>query len=90
MNKSVYISAEYAPDDGDQEVVDVLHIWGTDDKHKTAFIDAVQVASGTVLEDEDYLLCDLKEEFNRQINVSSVVIIIVGDKTAFRTDGSGY
>ena len=89
MSKRVYISADYAPDDGDQEVVDILHTWGTDAKHKTDFIDTAKVASGSVSEDEDCRPCDLKEEFNRQINASSVVIIIVGDKTAFRTAGSG-
>ena len=33
-------------------------------------------------------ICDLKQEFNRQINASSAVIFVVGDKTALRTAGS--
>ena len=28
MSKQVYISADYAPNDGDQEVIDELHTWG--------------------------------------------------------------
>ena len=89
MGKQIYISADYAPDDGDQDVVEVLHKWGRDNKHKTNFIDTAQVASGSVSEDEDCRHCDLKAEFNRQINVSSAVIIVVGDKTALRIAGSG-
>lgn len=38
--------------------------------------------------DLDCRPCDLKKEFNDQINASSVVIFIVGDKTAGRTAGS--
>lgn len=89
MNKRVYISADYAPDDGDQDVVDVLQQWGKDDKHKTNFVDTAQVSSGSVSEAEDCRPCDLKAEFNSQINVSSAVIIVVGNKTASRIAGSG-
>ncbi len=89
MNKRVYISADYAPGDGDQEVVDVLHKWGKDDMHKTDFIDTAQVSSGSVSKDSDCRSCNLKAEFNSQINVSSAVIIVVGNKTASRMAGSG-
>lgn len=89
MNKRVYISADYAPDDGDQDVVDVLHQWGKDDKHKTNFVDTAQVSSGSVSEDEDCRPCDLKAEFNSQINASSAVIIVVGNKTSSRKAGIG-
>lgn len=51
MNKRVYISADYASDDGNQEVVDVLHIWGTDNKHMTDFIDTAQAPPGIVSEE---------------------------------------
>ena len=34
-------------------------------------------------------ICDLKAEFNRQINASSAVIFVVGDMTASRVAGSG-
>lgn len=88
MSKRVYISADYAPDDGDQDVVDALHIWGKDDKHKTDFVDTAQVSSGSVSKDADCRPCDLKAEFNRQINASSIVIIIVGDKTSSRLAGN--
>jgi len=88
MSKQVYISADYSEDSGDREVVDVLNQWGMDDKHKIDFIDMSKVASGSVSTDPDCRICDLKSEFNRQINASSAVIFIVGDKTASRTAGS--
>ena len=89
MSKQVYISADYAPNDGDQEVIDELHTWGSDNKHKTDFIDTAQVASGSVSDGDDCRYCDLKAEFNRQIKASSAVIFVIGDKTASRTAGSG-
>lgn len=88
MSKQVYISADYSEDSGDREVVEVLNQWGTDDNHKVDFIDMSKVASGSVSNDPDCRICDLKSEFNRQINASSAVIFIVGDKTASRTAGS--
>ena len=39
MSKRVYISADYSENDGDRNVVDVLHAWGTDDKHKVNYFD---------------------------------------------------
>lgn len=39
MSKQVYISADYDSYDGDQDVVEVLKKWGSDDKHKVDFID---------------------------------------------------
>ena len=89
MSKRVYISADYDTTDGDQEVADLLNEWGKDKKHRTYFVDTARVASGSVANDEDCRPCDLKEEFNRQINASSSVIIIVGNRTASRTAGSG-
>ena len=89
MSKQVYISADYAPNDGDQEVIDELHTWGSDNKHKTDFFDTAQVASGSVSDGDDCRYCDLKGEFNRQIKASSAVIFVIGDKTASRTAGSG-
>ena len=89
MSNRVYISADYAPNDGDQEVIDELHTWGTDSKHKTEFVDTAQVASGSVSDDDDCRPCDLKAEFNRQIKASSAVIFVIGDKTSSRTAGSG-
>lgn len=47
-----------------------------------------QVVSGTVAEDPDCRICDLKAEFNRQINASSAAIFIVGAHTASRIAGS--
>lgn len=88
MRKRVYISADYAIDSGDREVVNMLQAWGNDDYHKVDFIDMSQVASGSVSSDPDCRPCDLKNEFNRQINASSTVIFVVGDKTFSRTAGS--
>ena len=86
--KHVYISADYDLYDGDQEVVEVLNGWGKDNKHVVDFVDMSKVASGTVANDPDCRICDLKAEFNSQINASSAVIFVVGNKTASRTAGS--
>ena len=88
MKKRVYISADYAEETGDREVVEVLHIWGNDDKRIVEYVDTASVVSGSVSSNPDCRPCDLKEEFNKQINVSSTVIFVIGDKTATRTAGS--
>ena len=88
MSKQVYISADYSKDSGDRDVVEVRNKWGTDDHYKVDFIDMARVVSGSVSHDSDCRPCDLKAEFNRQINASSAVIFVVGDKTASRTAGS--
>ena len=88
MSKRVYISADYARDSGDRDVVEVLQIWGRDNIHRIDFVDMSQVNSGSVASNPDCRPCDLKEEFNRQINASSAVIFIIGDKTKGRTAGS--
>ena len=85
----VYISADYAENSGDREVVELLNAWGSDNKHKVEFVDTAKVNSGSVSKNPDCRSCDLKLEFNRQINASSYVIIVIGDKTAQRTAGSG-
>lgn len=88
MRKRIYVSADYANEDGDREVVNVLNKWGQDNKRIVDFVDMAQVVSGTVANGEDCRICDLKAEFNRQINASSVVVFVVGDKTANRAAGS--
>lgn len=88
MTKQVYISADYSEDSGDRNVVEILNKWGTDDLHKVDFIDMSKVVSGSISKDPDCRPCDLKGEFNKQINASSAVIFVVGDKTASRTAGS--
>lgn len=88
MSKRVYISADYSEHDGDVDVVNLLKQWGTDNQHKTDFVDTAAVKSGSVSKDADCRPCDLKKEFNKQINASSAVIFVVGDKTAIRTAGS--
>lgn len=89
MSKRVYISADYSQTDGDRDVIDVLHDWGKDNYHKVNYVDTAEVVSGSVSDDPDCRACDLKAEFNRQINASSYVIFVIGDKTASRTAGSG-
>ena len=89
MSKQVHISADYDQSNGDQNVVDELNKWGSDSLHKVDFIDMSKVSSGSVANSDDCRICDLKAEFNRQINASSAVILVVGDMTASRTAGSG-
>lgn len=88
MSKRIYISADYSEEDGDRDVVNELHKWGDDDLHKVDYVDTAQVVSGSVSDDPDCRVCDLKAEFNAQINASSAVIFIIGDKTASRIAGS--
>lgn len=88
MSKRVYISADYDSDSGDRNVVDELNRWGSDDLHKVNFVDMAKVVSGSISNDSDCRICDLKAEFNSQINSSSAVIFVVGDKTGSRTAGS--
>lgn len=88
MRKRVYISADYSEDSGDRNVVETLNQWGTDNLHKVDFVDMAKVVSGSVSNGSDCRPCDLKKEFNNQINASSAVIIVIGDKTKYRTAGS--
>lgn len=89
MSKQVYISADYDQNNGDQAVVEELTKWGSDNLHKVDSIDMSKVSSGSVTKSSDCRICDLKAEFNRQINASSAVIFVVGDMTGSRTAGSG-
>lgn len=79
MSKRVYISADYSEGSGDRNVVETLNKWGNDDLHKVDFIDMAKVVSGSISDDSDCRPCDLKLEFNNQINASSAVIIVIGD-----------
>lgn len=88
MSKQVYISADYDQYNGDRDVVDELNKWAKDNYHKVDFIDMSKVSSGSVANSSDCRICDLKAEFNRQINASSAVIFVVGDMTGSRTAGS--
>jgi len=87
MSKQVYISADYDQNNGDQAVVEELVKWGSDKLHKIDFIDMSKVSSGSVTKSNDCRICDLKAEFNRQINASSAVIFVVGGMTGARTAG---
>ncbi len=86
--KHIYISADYDETDGDRDVVDELKRWNDNGNYKLDFTDMAKVASGSIAKDSDCRICDLKEEFNRQINKSSIVIFIIGNKTGRRTAGS--
>ncbi|MCI8490843.1 MAG: hypothetical protein HFJ04_11530 [Lachnospiraceae bacterium] len=88
MSKRVYISADYSENSGDRDVVNLLNKWGNDNLHKVDFVDMAKVVSGSVSKDPDCRICDLKREFNQQINASSAVIIVIGDRTASREAGS--
>lgn len=88
MRKQVYISADYSEDHGDRDVVSVLNQWGSDNVRIVDFLDMSAVVSGSVSNAPDCRPCDLKGEFNRQLNASSAVIFVIGDKTASRTAGS--
>ena len=76
MSKRVYISADYSENNGDRDVVNELHVWGKDNKHKVDYVDTAQVVSGSVSDDKDCRPCDLKKEFNAQINASSAVLTV--------------
>ena len=74
MNKRIYISADYAENDGDRKVVEELKKWGRDNYHLSDFVDMAEVISGSVSKNNpDCRICDLKEEFNKQIKASSIV-----------------
>lgn len=88
MSRRVYISADYAPNNGDSIVVDEIHKWCDDPRRKLSFYDTANPSCGSISSDPDCRPCDLKKEFNQQINASSAVIFVVGDKTAQRTAGS--
>ena len=72
MSKQVYISADYDKNSGDRAVVDELISWGKDNKHKVDFIDMSNPKSGSVANNEDCRICELKAEFNSQINSSGI------------------
>ena len=76
MRKQVYVSADYDPTSGDQAVVNELNKWGNDNFHAVNFVDMSRVSTGSVADGDDCRICDLKAEFNRQINASSVLLVL--------------
>jgi hypothetical protein len=88
MSKRIYISADYDLYTGDREVIDVLMKWNKSHKYVVDFVDMASVTTGSVSSDPDCRPCDLKLEFNRQINASSVALFVVGNNTATRTAGA--
>lgn len=89
MSKRIYISADYAQEDGDRKVVEKLNEWANDNYHILDFVDMAKVVSGSVaLNNTDCRPCELKKEFNNQINKSSIIVFVVGNITRRRTAGS--
>lgn len=87
--KYIYISADYANEDGDRQVVEKLNGWAEDNYHVLDFVDMAKVVSGSIsVNNPDCRPCQLKKEFNDQINKSSIAVFIVGDMTKYRTAGS--
>lgn len=86
--KRIYISADYDPTSGDRDVVEELKRLAKDQRCNIEFKDMAAAKSGSVSDNEDCRACDLKEEFNRKINISSIVVFVVGDKTKTRDAGS--
>ncbi len=87
MSKRIYISADYDNNNGDLNVVYMLKRWSEDNLHSVDFTDMAEVRTGSVSNYDDCRICDLKSEFNKQINASSGVIFIVGSNTANRKAG---
>ena len=88
MRKRIYVSADYSLIDGDRDVVKILNDWSKDKSRLLDFVDMSQVVSGSISSSLDCRACDLKREFNNQINASSAAIFVVGDKTSGRKAGS--
>lgn len=88
MKKRVYISADYDFDSGDRNVVEELYKWSESNRYQVEFTDMAKVVSGSIANKPDCRICELKREFNSQINLSSIVICVIGDKTSQRTAGS--
>lgn len=88
IKRLIYISADYSPSDGDRNVIDILEYWNRSSRHSIEFTDTARVISGSVTSNQDCRFCELKAEFNKQINVSSIILFIIGDKTKNRTAGS--
>lgn len=86
--KRIYISADYDPKNGDRDVVEELKRLAKDQRCKIEFKDMAAAKTGSVSDFDDCRACDLKEEFNRKINVSSIVVFVIGDKTKTRDAGS--
>lgn len=88
MKRRIYISSDYDEGNGDRAVVEEFYKWNESNRHSLEFSDLAKVVSGSVSNCSDCRICDLKAEFNRQINLSSAIIFVVGDRTKNRTAGS--
>jgi hypothetical protein len=88
MSRRIYISSDYDEGNGDRNVVEEFYRWNDSNRHSLEFVDLARVVSGSVSDKPDCRICDLKNEFNKQINSASAVIFVIGDKTKDRTAGS--
>ena len=87
-SKLIYISADYDENNGDHIVVEQLKEWVKSNKYSIDFCDAAEVSGNSIsTKSNDCRICDLKAEFNAQINHSSIVIFIIGDHTKDRVAG---
>lgn len=88
MSIRIYISSDYDEGNGDRAVVEEFYRWNDSKRHSLDFQDLAKVVSGSVSNQPNCRICDLKKEFNSQINCCSAVIFVVGDKTKYRKAGS--
>ena len=90
MAKRTFVSADwkepYDSHSWDKEVVDRIRKWRDDGRYGVDIICTDEVHKG-VMEKPDCRRCDIKGECGKQINSSSVVIAVIGDKTATKTAG---
>ncbi len=86
-SKLIYISADYDERNGDREVVELLKGWARSAKYSIDFCDTAEVSGRSISKSNDCRICELKAEFNAQINHSSIVIFIIGDHTKDRVAG---
>ena len=56
-----------------------LLTWSDSNKYLVDFVDMATVAFGSVVKDPDCRICDLKLDFNKQMNASSILLCIMGN-----------
>lgn len=91
MSKRVFVSADwkepFVSHSWDKEVVDRIRKWKNDSRYGIDIICTDDVHK-SVTDNLDCRRCDIKEECGKFINLSSIVIFVVGDNTASKTAGA--
>ena len=92
MGKNVFVSADWKdhgnPESDDKDVVDRIRKWSDDLRYSTEFRYTDDVKDSVLKpSNPDCRRCDIKGECGDQIDWSSVVIFVVGDKVASKTAG---